>query len=333
MSAPPRVSNEQVVEAYKATGSVWKAGKLLGIVGQSVWERLVTMGIKLPGRRWDAEELAELRSLAGTMPIGEIARRLARPYHGVALKLSRLGIKSAPKRAKKLPRGAGFDKASTTRLMSDVEAYEGVITKFCRSRGLHVDTVVLALQKHTPERWEAYTRGRYPVPEKACTYCERKFIPTTNKQQTCSRQCSTTSRADASYFGGKRRATVGLAEGICQLCRSSTARLASHHVLGKENDPENDFLIALCNGCHAIVGTLAGRKFIETPEMWEDLISLVMMRRLADKAPGGSVGAHAEVHIEWLQLDDLEHTFPDEQFDMVEMQAARDRMRIAKEAA
>jgi molybdenum-dependent DNA-binding transcriptional regulator ModE len=37
---------EELIEAYKETGSVWKAGKKLGIPGQSVHSRLSALGYK-----------------------------------------------------------------------------------------------------------------------------------------------------------------------------------------------------------------------------------------------------------------------------------------------
>jgi hypothetical protein len=50
-------------------------------------------------------------------------------------------------------------------------------------------------------------------------------------------------------------------------------------MIGKENDPNNDWLIALCPGCHQIVTILGGRNFAGTPEVWESLIQLVLIRK------------------------------------------------------
>jgi pterin-4a-carbinolamine dehydratase len=50
-------------------------------------------------------------------------------------------------------------------------------------------------------------------------------------------------------------------------------------MLGKENDPDNNHLIALCSGCHHIVTIVSGRKFAATPEAWEVLIQLVIFRK------------------------------------------------------
>jgi len=56
------------------------------------------------------------------------------------------------------------------------------------------------------------------------------------------------------YFGGNRLNTIGLISKTCQLCMRKVEKgLSSHHIIGKEKDPENQYLIALCSGCHKLV--------------------------------------------------------------------------------
>lgn len=74
--------------------------------------------------------------------------------------------------------------------------------------------------------------------------------------------------------------------------------------------PHNSDLIALCPGCHQIVGHLAGRTFVDDPRAWEALITLAWMRK-----HGGEIYAdptprvmYAEVCIEqWDQADDSDY--------------------------
>ena len=67
---PKKFSNEEIIRAYKETGSVWKAAKLLGACGQSVWERLKRLNYTLPGEAWAQEEIKELVALAPQCTIG-----------------------------------------------------------------------------------------------------------------------------------------------------------------------------------------------------------------------------------------------------------------------
>lgn len=304
------VTGFQVVQAYRENGSVWEAAKALGICGQSVWERLRAMGYKMANERWTEAEIEEVRGLLKTCPIGEIASRLGRPYSAVALKISRLGLRdntNPVKRTRKLPRGSGFDKKTTKNHMKVLWEYPHGVTRYCRKNGISVDNFVYACQKHFPSDWDEYAKAKGKLPSKPCNYCKRDFYPQNERQASCSRQCQAHKRSDDSYFGGERRNTIGLSEGICQLCKKHVERgLSSHHVLGKKNDPENSYLIALCRGCHQIVGSLAGRLFIEEPEGWESLISLALIRRYADKKDHDAEGVHVYVDIEWTKEEEVE---------------------------
>lgn len=305
MSANKRATNEQVIEAYKATGSVWKAAKKLGIVGQSVWERLQRLGVKLPSSAWTNDELAELQRLAETCTIAEIAQRLGRPYYGVAIKLSRLGLAkrfgNRIKKAKVVP--GALSKTVALKYAAQPPSHRGSLRAFAKGQGVSLGALVYGLQQHAPDvlRSLATERG---LAEKACPNCRNPFIPLTKKQACCTTRCSTALAKDKSYFGGKRGTTVGLEEGVCQVCfRKGIKGLSSHHVFGKQNDPQNDALIAVCPGCHSMVGRLASMlDLVDNTTSWEALIALALQRRHgAARRPGIEV----TVEWDWLTEEDL----------------------------
>jgi 5-methylcytosine-specific restriction endonuclease McrA len=276
------ISNQEIIDAYLQTGSVWKAAKVVGLSGQTVHERLKALGHKLPGSEWSEEEIAELTALANQMTIAQIANRLGRPYNGVALKISRLGLgqRFGNKQSKKIPRTGEYTKEKVSQYLQEIEAENLKVTTFSRKKGLKVEALVTAIQRHNPEWYEKYCEKHAVKPKTNCPYCGTEFWPLSHKQINCSRKCSDEARVDNSYFGGRRRETIGLLEGICQLCGNHTEKgLSSHHILGKENDPDNEHLIALCSGCHQIVTIVAGRRFAATEEAWEVLIQLVIMRK------------------------------------------------------
>ncbi len=301
-----KATAEQVVAAYRETGSVWQAAKRLGMCGQSVWERLRHIGVEMQSTKWTDAEVAELKVLIGTSTLGQIALQLGRPYAGVACKASELGIvtRFGNKIVRKLPRGSGLTKPVVKRLLKEFKATDSSMREFCRTKSISLDSFAIAVQAHAPSDWVEFSKSR-GITAKSCPNCGTDFYPMTQKQATCSRKCGNHLRADRKYFGGKRNQTIGLAEGVCQLCEQKRTPLASHHVLGKQNDPDNHFLIALCNGCHHIVGILAGRNFADDPRGWERLIELSMARRMAEKA-SGYVGTHVSVDMEYLGPDDLE---------------------------
>lgn len=308
MPAPLRVTNEELIQAYRETGSVWKAAKRLGVVGQSVWERLRALDYPMSSRRWTAEEVAEMRQLAETCTVAEIAKRLGRSFASVACKMSEIGIYCRKRQKVLFPalrRGSGITRDVVKKWAREVLAWEGSLKSFAIARGISLETLAQALQKHYPDVWEKVA-PRLDVPPRPCPHCEREFIPATGKQKFCTRKCAERYRVDQSYFGGRRSQTIGLAEGVCQLCLRETKRgLSSHHLIGKENDPENELLVALCQGCHKAVGLLAGRTFVDSEEGWQRLIEFVLQRRLGGVSRNGAVGFHVGVDVEWLTEEDM----------------------------
>lgn len=314
MPQPQRVTIEEIISAYESTGSVWKSAKKLGVVGQSVWERLKAVNYPLSSRRWSEDEIEEMKSLAQTHPIGKIALQLGRPYYGVAIKLSRLGIARLGVKANriKIPRGMGLDLAGTRKYIAGLMVFDGTLRQFCKMNSIAIDPLVNAIQKYEPLYWAEYSSSRSDIGESKCEYCEATFFPMTAKQRFCTTRCSATKKRDEEYFGGRRRDTVGLEAGICQLCDQAKERLSSHHVLGKENDPDNTCLVAVCSGCHQLIGMLAGRRFTDQPDGWENLIHLVMARRMAEKSEE-FVGVYACVELEYLTAKDIEEMTQEEE--------------------
>lgn len=308
MGRPARVDLETIIESYQRTRSVWKTGKEVGLGGQSVHERLRAAGHPLGHRPWTEDELEEVSNLSiSGVPLGEIATRMGRTYAAVASQLSLRGVKSSGRRGRtKIPRGAGYDKESIRKHIKSIDSYDGPITRYARASGLNLELLVKAIQRDRMDWWEQYVSAHSDLPLKKCTYCDTEFVPSTGRQQFCNRKCSTDNRQDQAYFGGQRRTTVGLSEGVCQLCQRKPERgLSSHHVLGKENDPENEILVALCSGCHQVVTLLGARPFVDDPIVWQSLISLAWFRRHGATASRdlAQAGLYVEVILEVEDID------------------------------
>jgi len=178
-----------------------------------------------------------------------------------------------------VPRGRGYDKRSVARHMRQLEAWDGTVEQYARKHQLEANPLVVVCEDGFPKRWQEYVAENGAPPETTCPYCEKTFVANNANQRFCSRRCSEHARTDERYFGGKRRETIGLAEGTCQLCGAKPKRgLQSHHVVGKENDPGNEWLIGLCAGCHELVTIASRRLFLREDEGWDRLISLVNLR-------------------------------------------------------
>lgn len=307
-----RATNEEVIAAYRETGSVWRAGERLGISGGSVYERLRHLDFPIAKSNWtDAEVKAAVELATAAIPISQISARLGRTYAGVAAKLSECGIKHGPRSLlHKVKRGKGLTKPVILAVAKHLLQTGVTVSKAAKMYRLSTTGLVNALQVKAPELWAEYVQRHSILSSKECPGCGGTFTPLSYRQLYCTTQCGGHARTDATYFGGKRRTAIGLVEGICQLCnKHKPAGLAAHHVLGKENDPDNKLLIALCLGCHQLVGILGRRSDGDSPEFWQNLISLAVARAWADKGRNAA-GAYVEVAIEELNESEISEVLP-----------------------
>ena len=306
MSAKLMATNEEVIQAYKETGSVWKAGKRLGIGGQATWERLKRLNCPMSIVFWTKEEEDELKILVESgCSISDISKRLARSYGSIAGRTSslRLKVNRREGRGRKLERGI-LNKQQTEKLIKQLSVDNAAgFTKFCKQNSLKVDSLALAIQKYDMGFWKKYSFENSSIPIKECAYCEEDFYPMNTKQRTCTRKCQADLRSDKQYFNGNRKSAIGLMDGVCQVCGKEGKRgLTPHHVFGKENDPEAIYLVALCKGCHFIVEALCNRVKAKEGAFWENLINLSLAKRYAKEKK--YVGVLTKVDIDL--FDDVE---------------------------
>lgn len=276
------MSDEEIVAAYRESGSIWKAAKRLGLCGQSVHERLHRLGYQMAHQAWSRVELEDARRLAlQGEPLAQIAARLGRTYHAVALKLSRTGVKSRHATWRWKPKRVRPPSRSRVRRFAALLDEEGwSVRRLARREGLAITPLVDAIQSSEPAVWQRYVANHSRLQERTCPGCGVSFVPLTKKQRFCTVRCREAHRRNLAYFGGRRFEAIGLREGICQLCGKASGKwLSAHHVLGRENDPDNAALIALCRGCHDLVTNLGARPWVVRPAVVAQLIALSLARR------------------------------------------------------
>ena len=133
------------------------------------------------------------------------------------------------------------------------------------------------------------------------------FYQTSTSHKFCSSRCTSRHKRNLEYFDGARLNAVGIVEGVCQLCfEPKTKGLSAHHMVGKGNDPTNRLMVALCVGCHQAVTILSMRSFLENPEGWERLISLVQIRKLVRRESFNNVSS-IKTKVNWRTLSLLEY--------------------------
>lgn len=155
-----------------------------------------------------------------------------------------------------------------------------LVTAYVKANGLKLDTFMLAASTYAHTAYYPMIWDDPKLVTETCAECQECYWPARKGSKFCSSSCGSRSRIDAEYFGGNRKFTVGLEEGVCQLCeRPVQSGLSSHHIYGKANDEGNEYLLALCKGCHAIVSELALKKWCGSAPQLERLIWLAYTQR------------------------------------------------------
>lgn len=97
--ASPRAGSvpiESIIAAYEQTGSVYKAGKIVGIQGSSLHERLKRAGFTLPDKRFTEAEIErikdEYQAAADAYRLDDLAKAMGRTKTGICTLARRLGM-------------------------------------------------------------------------------------------------------------------------------------------------------------------------------------------------------------------------------------------------
>lgn len=157
MAAKQKATDAQVIAAYEKTGSVWDAGALLGMGGQSVHERLKKLGIGLKFPPWTLEHDAILQAQylmhrnAGT--VQELAKQLGRTKQFVCRQAGRLGLtdKSGPKPYACVWKGMSRDAARVH--FEEFRASQLGVGEFCRINGFDKLGFTTLVRSHFLAEW------------------------------------------------------------------------------------------------------------------------------------------------------------------------------------
>lgn len=91
-----KVNNEELIAAYKQTGSVWKAAEIVGMCGQSVYERLSKLGIINRMNLWTLDDdkvlLENYKKYKDENNLDLLAAQLGRTKQFICRKARTLGL-------------------------------------------------------------------------------------------------------------------------------------------------------------------------------------------------------------------------------------------------
>lgn len=189
-------------------------------------------------------------------------------------------VQKESKYSPKIKIPAGYNKR-TLQSVVDLIPLVG-LNNACKAHKLTPTLFGHAVKVRMPDAWKFIkTTGR----TKKCSYCKNLFVFSSSTQMFCCNKCRYDFKTDKDYFGGKKLKTYGLAERTCQVCGNhNVPGITPHHILGKQNDPKDKYLLAICRGCHSLITDLGRRNFLLEREKIELLIKLAIIRKLADNS-------------------------------------------------
>lgn len=159
MPGNKRVSDEDVVAAYRRHGSVWKAGDELGICGQSVHERLVKLGLNNPVNVFTKEDevyLADRYVLyrdAGKLQ--DLADEMGRTKQFICRKARSLGLTTKSYSRDGMRNGLNEMPIGVAAPIWECfkRQPEGV-SDFCHSRHYNIQSFTDAMNRYFPDEYD-----------------------------------------------------------------------------------------------------------------------------------------------------------------------------------
>lgn len=158
MPSRRKVSDETLIEAYSRLDSVWAVGKEVGLVGQSVHERLAKLGVVKPVNVFTEAEADRLRSeywiAAEAGKLADLARDMGRTKQFICRKAGELGLTDR-KRAK--PYGAVWKYVAEDYALPIWEKFKASrlnLSQFCATNNYDDLGFSKCMKRHFADEWD-----------------------------------------------------------------------------------------------------------------------------------------------------------------------------------
>lgn len=167
MAFPQKATDEQIVDAYQRTRSVWKAADELGMCGQSVHKRLQKLGIDTSANLFTKEDeryLAERYVVyrdAGQLQV--LADEMGRTKAFICRQAGKMGL-TDPNRKQPM-RAKVWDTAPDAVLIPIWDKFKRsrkTMSAYCRANHYNVQSFVDAMRRAFPDEYDAVIASKKP---------------------------------------------------------------------------------------------------------------------------------------------------------------------------
>lgn len=159
--AAKKVTDKELLNAYRKTRNVHKAGAILGIKGGSVHERLVRLGVDRNVNRWTASDDERLRNeyeaASASGKLIDLAKSMGRTKPFICRKARSLGLTNQ-KREKlflRVWKGMSADEARIH--FEKFKASSLTLGQYCTKKKIDDLGFSVLMRSHFPDEWEMVT--------------------------------------------------------------------------------------------------------------------------------------------------------------------------------
>lgn len=166
MSYPSKATDEQVEEAYRRTGSVWKAAAELGMCGQSVHERLQRVGVDTSANVFTDEDMRYLRDRyvvyrdAGQLQV--LADEMGRTKQFICRKAGVAGLTDPHRKAPYFRKWMDMPDCVLEGIWERFKHQRKGLNQFCKANHYDVQHFVDAMRGCFPDEYESMVESKTP---------------------------------------------------------------------------------------------------------------------------------------------------------------------------
>jgi len=163
-----QVSTADLVEAYKATGSVYAVGRKFGLNGSSVHERLVrhAPGVVKRPRRWTPDQLRLLsehyQHFVAAGKLGELAKKLGIGKSSVCAKARQLGLTDQNRKKPYASVWMYMPEEDAARVWDEFKSSRLGMIAWCKKKGYDDLGFSRCMKKFFGDEWESVMEAKQP---------------------------------------------------------------------------------------------------------------------------------------------------------------------------
>lgn len=161
-----KATDEEIVAAYKETGNIWKAAKLLGMGGQTIQERLVRIGVARSNRPFTEDEEDRLRReyllFRDTGNLAALAQSMGRHKTHICTQARRLGLTDQKRGKFWFGKWKYMSEEAARALFEKFRARSMTMGQFCLKYGLDDLGFSRTMQRFFPDEWDAVIESKAP---------------------------------------------------------------------------------------------------------------------------------------------------------------------------